>query len=401
MIEINMLINKNNLFKTKTYISWTLFLLSLVTISAQAIIPQPPSLAAKSYVLVDYHSGKVIAENKRDLAVAPASLTKMMTSYVVSSELASGNISTEDEVVISSNAYAQNPVFKGSSLMWLEVGKSVKVKELIKGLIVSSGNDAAVALAEHVAGSEEAFVELMNHHAQALGMLDTRFENSHGLSAKQQKTTAYDMALLGIALIRDYPEEYKLYKQKKYTYNNIPTYNRHPLLTDTSLTVDGIKTGHTKEAGYCLVSSATKDGMRLISVVMGTDSKNSRKIESKKVLSYGFRFFETVKPIQMGKLLHQSKIWMGEEDQVELGVNQTIYVTIPRGKSKDLKARFVVEKDLNAPISQGQPAGKIYFSLAGDDIAEYPLVALKEVKEAGFFGRLFDSIIKWFSSLFD
>lgn len=389
-------------FIIKNYHKLTLLvLLSLTHLSASAIIPQAPSLAVKSYVLMDYDSGEIIAENNPHLSVAPASLTKMMTSYVVSTELASGNISLQDDVTISSNAYAQNPVFKGSSLMWLEVGKSVKVAELVKGLIVSSGNDAAVALAEHVAGSEDAFVELMNHHAQVLGMSNTQFENSHGLSAQQHKTTAYDMALLGIALIRDYPEEYQLYQQKKYTYNNIPTYNRHPLLSDTSLMVDGIKTGHTEEAGYCLVSSAVKDGMRLVSVVMGTDSKKMRKVESKRILSYGFRFFETVKPIETGKLLHQSKIWMGEEDQVELGVNKAIYVTIPRGKSKELKARFMIQKDLSAPIKQGQVAGKIYFSLAGKDIAEHPLVTLKAVKEAGFFGRLYDSVAQWFSSLFE
>jgi len=221
-------------FIIKNYHKLTLLvLLSLTHLSASAIIPQAPSLAVKSYVLMDYDSGEIIAENNPHLSVAPASLTKMMTSYVVSTELASGNISLQDDVTISSNAYAQNPVFKGSSLMWLEVGKSVKVAELVKGLIVSSGNDAAVALAEHVAGSEDAFVELMNHHAQVLGMSNTQFENSHGLSAQQHKTTAYDMALLGIALIRDYPEEYQLYQQKKYTYNNIPTYNRHPLLSDT------------------------------------------------------------------------------------------------------------------------------------------------------------------------
>lgn len=388
--------------KAKTFYKLiALTILGFFHYSVTAITPKAPSLAAKSYILMDYYSGEVIAENQPHLSVAPASLTKMMTSYVVSTELASGNISLDDEVTISSNAYAQNPVFKGSSLMWLEVGKSVKVEELVKGLIVSSGNDAAVALAEHIAGTEEAFVELMNHHAQALSMTNTQFENSHGLSAKQHKTTAYDMALLGIALIRDYPEEYKLYQQKKYTYNNIPTYNRHPLLSDTSLDVDGIKTGHTQEAGYCLVSSAVKDGMRLISVVMGTDSKKARKVESKRILSYGFRFFETVKPIEAGKLLHKSKIWMGEEEHLELGVNQSTYVTIPRGKSKELKARFVVEKKLNAPIEQGQVAGKLYFSLADDDIAEYPLVALKEVKEAGFFGRLYDSVAQWFSSLFE
>lgn len=367
----------------------------------QAITPKAPSIAAKSYVLMDFYSGKIIAQDNPDLSVAPASLTKMMTSYVVSAELASGNISLQDNVVISANAYAQNPVFKGSSLMWLEVGKSVKVEELIKGLIISSGNDAAVALAEHIAGTEEAFVELMNHHAQELGLTSTFFENSHGLSAKSHKTSAKDMAVLGVALIHDYPEEYNLYKEKKYTYNNIPTYNRHPLLSDVSMQVDGIKTGHTEEAGYCLVSSAKKDEMRLISVVMGTKSQQARKVESKRLLSYGFRFFETIQPLKSGKTLHQSRIWMGEENEIELGIMQDIYVTIPKGKSESLKAHFVVEKNLSAPINKGKKAGRVFFSLGKETIAEYPLVALQEVKEAGFFGRMSDSVSQWFDSLFD
>lgn len=381
------------------------FTLALLVFSAafsvQAITPRPPSLAAKSYVLMDHQSGKIIAQNNPDLSVAPASLTKMMTSYVVSSELASGNISLDDIVTISANAYAQNPVFKGSSLMWLEVGKQVKVSELIKGLIVSSGNDAAVALAEHVAGSESAFTELMNYQAQQLGLTNTFFENAHGLSASKHKTTARDMAVLGMALIRDYPHEYELYKQTRYTYNNIRTYNRHPLLSDPSLSVDGIKTGHTEEAGYCLVSSATKDDMRLVSVVMGTKSEQARKVESKKILSYGFRFFETVKPLEAEKLLHKPRLWMGQENDVELGIAEDVYVTIPRGKASKLKAQFVVEKNLQAPISKGQQAGKVFFMLGNEVVAEHPLVALKAVEEAGFFGRTADSVSLWFDSLFE
>lgn len=369
--------------------------------SAQSIVPKAPSLAAKSYVLMDYDSGKILAQNNPDLPVAPASLTKMMTGYVVSFELAAGNIKMDDEVTISINAYAQNKVFEGSSLMWLEVGKQVKVSELIKGLIISSGNDAAVALAEHVAGTEGAFAELMNHHAQQLGLTHTTFENAHGLSATQHQTTARDMAILAKALIRDFPEEYTLYKERKYTYNNIQTYNRHPLLTEPSLNVDGIKTGHTSEAGYCLVSSATKNDMRLIAVVMGTDSKQARKVESKKLLTYGFRFFETVKPLEAGKLLHKPKIWMGEEDEVALGIAEDIYVTIPRGQVDQLKAHFVVEKNLSAPIKQGQRAGKVFFMLDKEAIAEYPLVALEDVKEAGFLGRTADSLAQWFDSLFE
>jgi serine-type D-Ala-D-Ala carboxypeptidase (penicillin-binding protein 5/6) len=400
MIQIFTLLSK--LFNYKPLVSLqALVLLTSLSFSAQAIVPKAPALAAKSYVLMDYDSGKIIAQNNPDLPVAPASLTKMMTSYVVSSELAAGNISLDDIVTVSKNAWASSPVFAGSSLMWLEVNKQVKVAELIKGLIISSGNDAAVALAEHVAGTEGAFTELMNHHAKQLGMTNSSFENSHGLSAKTHKTTARDMAILAMALIRDFPHEYDLYKQTKYKYNNIETYNRHPLLSDPSLNVDGIKTGHTEEAGYCLVSSATKGEMRLISVVMGASSEQARKVESKKILSYGFRFFETVKPLEAGKLLHKPRIWMGEDDQVELGIADDIYVNIPRGKASMLKAHFVVEKDLSAPISRGQRAGKVFFVLEGETIAEHPLVALKTVEEAGFFGRTSDSVSRWFDSLFD
>lgn len=381
--------------------SITIFFALSLSFNSIAIVPKPPSLAAKSYILMDYDSGKIIAEHNPDMLVAPASLTKMMTGYVVSHELEAGNISADDVVTISPNAYAQNPVFKGSSLMWLEVGKQVKVSELIKGLIVSSGNDAAVALAEHVAGSESAFTELMNHHAELLGLSNTSFENAHGLSATSHKTSARDMAILGKALIKEFPEEYKLYKVKSYKYNNIETYNRHPLLSETTMLVDGIKTGHTEEAGYCLVSSALKGDMRLIAVVMGTKSKQSRKAESKKLLSHGFRFYETIKPLEAGKKLHKSRIWMGEKEEIELGIAEDIYVTVPRKKTNDLKARYIVEKDLSAPIKKGQRAGKVFFVLDDETIAEYPLVALEEIPEAGFFGRTADSVSRWFDSLFE
>ncbi len=403
LIMINIFLNKLQLLSARNLLKKTLLVLGLcfTTYSVNAITPSAPSIDAKSYVLMDYDSGKVIAENNPDLPVAPASLTKMMTSYVVSTELASGNITLNDLVTVSSNAYAQNKTFEGSSLMWLEVGKTVLVSDLIKGLIISSGNDAAVALAEHIAGTEEAFAELMNYHAKKLGMTNSLFENAHGLSAKMHKTTAKDMAILGMALIRDFPEEYSHYKETKFTYNNIETYNRHPLLADPSINVDGIKTGHTQEAGYCLVSSATKDNMRLVSVVMGTDSLNARKVETKKILSFGFRFYETVKPLVAGKLLHKAKVWMGEEDEIELGIAKDIFVTIPRGKSNNLSANFVVEKEINAPINKGQRVGKVFFVLDKETIAEYPLVALNEIREAGFFGRTSDSISRWFSSLFN
>ena len=274
-------------------------LLSVCSLShAQTIIPSAPEVNAKGHILIDYATGKVIAESNADILLAPASLTKMMTSYIIGKELASGNISNEDPVRISEKAWAKN--FPESSKMFMEVGTEVPVSLLNQGIIVASGNDACVAMAEHIAGSEGAFAQLMNAHAEQLGMYSSFFENSHGLDSKEHKTTARDMATLAIALIRDVPEEYKLYSQKSFTYNNIKQYNRNSLLWDKSMNVDGLKTGHTSQAGYSLVTSATKGDMRLVSVVMGTDSERARKVESKKLLNYGFRFYEThlIKPVK-------------------------------------------------------------------------------------------------------
>jgi len=377
-----------------------LLVISSLVFSVNAIVPAAPDLSAKSYVLMDFDSGKILVENNADIPLPPASLTKMMTSYVVSAEIAEGNLKLSDKVHISKNAWAQNPLFKGSSLTWVEVNTDVTVEELLKGVIIQSGNDASVALAEHIAGSEDVFATLMNQHAARLGMTNTHFKNSNGLPADGHQSTARDLAILTAAMIKNYPEDYAYYKEKWFTYNGIKQPNRNSLLWDESLNVDGVKTGHTEAAGFCLVSSATKNDMRLISVVMGTKSKNSRKVEGKKLLSYGFRFFETVKPLKAGEQLHQQEIWMGEKEIISLGIDKDIYLTIPRGKAKNLKARYVVEKELEAPIIKGQLVGKIFFSLNDEDIAEHPLVALEEIKEAGFFGRMSDSIGRWFSSLF-
>ncbi len=387
------------MFKFRLKISM-ICLFALFAMNASAIIPAAPDLSAKSYLLMDFDSGKIIVEHNADMPVPPASLTKMMTSYVVSAEIASGNLNLTDKVSISKNAWAQNPEFAGSSLTWIEVNTEVTVDDLLKGVIIQSGNDASVALAEHIAGSEDVFADLMNQHAEKLGMVNTNFENSNGLPAEGHLSTARDLALLTAAMIRDYPEEYIYYKEKWFTYNGIKQANRNKLLWDESLNVDGVKTGHTEAAGYCLVSSATKNNMRLISVVMGTNSKETRKVESKKLLSYGFRFYETIKPLEAGKQLHQQQIWMGEKDIVNLGIASDIFLTIPRGQAKNLKARYVVEKDIEAPIAKGQLVGKVFFSLAEENYAEYPLVALEDVEEAGFFGRMSDSVSRWFGSIF-
>jgi serine-type D-Ala-D-Ala carboxypeptidase (penicillin-binding protein 5/6) len=357
---------------------------------AQSIMPQPPEVAAKGHILVDFDTGKVLAENNADMSLAPASLTKMMTSYVIGTELKKGNINNSDMVTISENAWAKN--FPGSSLMFIEVGSQVSVADLNKGIIIQSGNDACVAMAEHIAGSESAFVDLMNAHAQRLGMHSSRFGNAHGLPSAENYSTPRDMAILSAALIRDVPEEYALYAEKEFTFNNIKQYNRNSLLWDRSLEVDGIKTGHTDEAGYSLITSATRDGMRLISVVMGTSSERARQAENKKLLSYGFRFFETFVPYQAGEKFAEQRIWQGDKENIQLGILQAVQVTIPRGKRNDLQADFTLNQQLIAPINKGQQVGSIFLKLNGEDIATYPLVALEDVEEGGFFSRMIDYI---------
>lgn len=367
-----------------------------VVSASPIVVPDAPQIAAKGFVLMDFHSGKVLAEKEMNTKLSPASLTKMMTSYVIGQELERGNISLQDDVTISKNAWAKN--FPDSSKMFIEVGTTVKVEDLNRGIIIQSGNDACVAMAEHIAGSEDAFVDLMNAWADTIGMTNTHFGNVHGLDNNNLYSTPYDMALLGSALIRDVPDEYRIYSEKKYTYNGITQYNRNGLLWDKSMNVDGIKTGHTSNAGYSLVSSATEGKMRLVAVVMGTKSANARKSESKKLLSYGFRFFETVAPHKAGETFVEEKIWMGAKDTVSLGLDQDTYVTLPRGQAKSLKASFILEKELQAPIMKGDVVGKLYYQLEGEDIAEYPLLALENVEEGSLFSRLWDYIVMLFKS---
>lgn len=376
-----------------------LVLFSAISFSAASlaqsisIVPNPPNMNAKGHILIDYTTGKVIAEGNADALLAPASLTKMMTSYIIGIELQAGNITNEDQVKISKNAWATgNPVLSGSSLMFLEVGKEVPVSLLNQGIIVASGNDACIAMAEHIAGSEEAFADLMNAHAQQLGMASSYFENSHGLDSTEHKTTPRDMATLATALIRDVPEEYELYKQRVFTFNDIKQYNRNGLLWDKSMTVDGLKTGYTSEAGYSLVTSATKGGMRLISVVMGTASERARKVESKKLLNYGFRFFETVTPYKAGEKFASNRVWMGDIKEVNLGILSSTPITIPRGQSKKIETNVELSKQLVAPLAKGEVVGKLFLSLNGEDIAEYPLVTLQEVNEGSMFSRLVDYV---------
>lgn len=357
---------------------------------ASTIIPSAPEINAKGFILVDYTTGKVIAEGNADSQLAPASLTKMMTSYIIGKELQSGNIKKDDKVTISETAWAKN--FPDSSKMFIEVGTEVPVELLNQGIIVSSGNDACVAMAEHIAGSESAFADLMNAHAEQLGMSSSYFENSHGLHSSQHFTTPRDMATLAKALIRDVPEEYEVYKQKSFTYNNIKQYNRNGLLWDKSINVDGLKTGHTSQAGYSLVTSATKGDMRLITVVMGTESERARKVESKKLLNYGFRFFETFTPYKAGEKFVADRVWMGDTKEVDLGILIDTPITIPRGQRKNLQANFELDRQLTAPLAKGEVVGKLFLQLDGEDIAQYPLVTLQEINEGSMFSRLIDYV---------
>jgi len=365
-------------------------LVTILTGSLFAVIPTAPEMSARAYVLMDYDTGQILVSKNENIQIPPSSLTKMMTSYVMSDEVAKGNISYQDKVTISKNAWAKK--FPGSSLMFIEVGTEVLLEDLKRGIIISSGNDASVAEAEHIAGSEEGFAELMNHHAKRLGMLDTFFENSNGLPTESHLTTAHDMALLTKALIHDFPDDYEVYKEKEYTYNGIKQYNRNSLLWDRSMNVDGVKTGHTEAGGYSLIASGTRDNMRLISVVLGTASKSARKQQNKRLLNFGFRFYETVEPVRPGQVLHKQRMWYGEKEEIALGLADTILLTIPRGDGDNLKANFTINDELEAPIKKGQVLGKVYFELDGKIIKELPLVSLEDIQEAGVWSRFTDYI---------
>lgn len=342
---------------------------------------------------MDYHTGTVLVERDADKRLNPASLTKLMTAYVAGQEVKSGNISLDDEVVISRNAWAKN--FPDSSKMFIEVGTSVSLSDLYRGLIVQSGNDASVAIAEHVAGSEAGFVGLMNSWANQLGLSNSAFTNPHGLDSDGLYSTPRDIATLGRAIIRDLPDIYPLYSETSFTYNGITQYNRNGLLRDRSMSVDGMKTGYTSGAGYSLATSATNGDMRLVAVVMGAKSPSVRESESKQLLSYGFRFFDTVVPTQAGKEVATARVWMGNQDELKVGVDRDIYLTLPKGDVNKLEAEVEYNGDLMAPIQQNQVVGKVLYKVDGDVVKEAELVALEPVDEGGIFKRLMD----WFKRL--
>lgn len=388
-------------------LSGAFLLMSLSTAhAADPMAPAAPDVDARAWILMDYHSGKVLAEGNADEKLDPASLTKLMTSYVVGQALKAGKIHLDDKVTVGKDAWATgNPALRGSSLMFLKPGDQVSVADLNKGVIIQSGNDASIAIADYVAGSQDAFVGLMNGYAKRLGLTNTTFKTVHGLDAPGQFSTARDMALLGKALIHDVPDEYAIHKEKEFTFNKIRQPNRNRLLWSSSMNVDGMKTGTTAGAGYNLVASATQGDMRLISVVLGAKTDGIRFRESEKLLTWGFRFFETVTPIKPDAAFVNQRVWFGDSSEVKLGAGEAGSVTIPKGQLKNLKATYTLTSpQLTAPLKQGQVVGTIDFQLNGKNIEQRPLVVMEAVNEGGFFSRMWDFVLmkfhQWFGSWF-
>lgn len=361
------------------------------------VIPAPPELGVAAYILVDADSGEVLVEKNADQRLPPASLTKMMTSYVLSYELTSGRVKLSDMATVSQNAWAKN--FPGSSLMFLQVGTQVSLDDLHRGIIISSGNDASVAVAEHLAGSESGFADVMNQHAKMLGMANTHYMNSHGLPHPDHYTTARDLARLAVGIIKNFPNDYPLYAEKEFLFNGIKQPNRNRLLwRDPS--VDGLKTGHTAEAGFCLVASAKRDGMRLVSVVMGSSSDESRMQESQNLLSHGFRYYKTHKLYSAGDVLKEARIWGGKKDQIALGIAKDIYLTIPLGRDKDVTAELLLDDVTMAPVNGGDEKGTVVIKLPEKELLRVPLVAQESVEASNIFSRLVDRALLFFRKLF-
>ncbi|HLD66076.1 MAG TPA: D-alanyl-D-alanine carboxypeptidase family protein [Pseudomonas sp.] len=383
-----------------TSLTQRLYLLVLLTVTpaawaAEQVVPAPPQLAATAYVLMDAVSGNILVQNNGDQRLPPASLTKLMTAYMATLEIRRGQIGEKDLVTISENAWRT-----GGSRMFIQVGTQVSVSDLLHGIIIQSGNDASVAIAEHIAGSEGAFVDMMNTTAQRLGMDNSHFMNATGLPDPEHYASAADMAKLARAIIYEDPEHYAIYSQKEFFWNNIKQPNRNLLLWRDK-TVDGLKTGHTEEAGFCLVSSAVRDGMRLVTVVFGTKSEQARAAETQKLLTYGFRFFETQTFHKKGAELAQAVVWKGAERQVKAGLAQDLTLSAQKGQLKNMVASMTLDPQLIAPIAQGAVIGKVEVKLGDKLVQSADLVALEAVEEGGFFRRLWDGIRLFFFGLFN
>jgi len=368
-------------------------------VQAENAVPAPPQLAAKAYLLMDATSGAVLVEHNADERLPPASLTKMMTAYVLAEEINAGRVSETDMVKITENSYSQNPLFAGSSLLYIEPGVDVSIADLQRGIIISSGNDSSVAVAEHIAGTEAVFAEMMNTNAKRLGMTNTHYVNSHGLPDPRHLTTARDLAILARAMINDHPKQYSIYKELEFTFNNIRQYNRNTLLREDP-SVDGLKTGHTAEAGYCLVASALRGDMRLIAVVMGTASTKARKNDAASLFNYGFNFYQTKTLFEPMTELAKPRIWKGQEDYVPVGVLDKTVLTLQHGKHDKLVTSVAINEELVAPIAVGDPVGTVTVSLDDTAVLQTPVVALAAVESGGFFARLWDSILMLIASLF-
>lgn len=354
-----------------------------------------PGIAAESWLLMDYESGAVLAQANADARLAPASLVKIMTSYVTGYALNTGALSTSDRVTIDHDAWAAgNPHLQGSALMFLKPGDRVTVDDLNKGVVVQSGNDASIALANYIAGSENTFVDVMNEHARALGLSNTRFKTVHGLAAEGQYSSARDMALLSRALISEMPAEYALYKIREFTFNNVRQYNRNRLLWSTSLNVDGLKTGNSREGGYSMVTSAMLDGRRLIAVVMGAKSDRLRFQATEKLLKWGFRSFETVSLVKADEPFMSTRVWFGETRSVRLNAGPQSAISVPYGQSGDVRLSAVLDSpELKAPLQAGQVVGVINYQLGSRQIAVKPLVVMESIETGGFLSRAWDYLL--------
>ena len=358
------------------------------------MIPAAPELNAEGYLLMDAVTGKVLVEFNTEQRLPPASLTKIMTSYISAQELARGTIKLDDQVLVSVKAWRME-----GSRMFVREGTKVRLEDLLRGIIIQSGNDASVALAEHSAGSEEAYVDLMNQYGARLGMRNTNFMNVTGLPHENHYTTVEDLAKLTAALIREFPEHYRMYAEKSFTYGGIAQPNRNRLLMRDS-SVDGVKTGHTEAAGYCLVASAVRDDMRLISVMMGASSEGSRTSESQQLLSYGFRYYETASIYDAGEILKPVRVWGGKQQVVNLGVTENVAMTIPRGSRSQLKAEINQQPEIHAPLDKGEKLGELRVNTVGGESHVFPVRAMSSVQEAGFFTVIWDAIQLFFLKLF-
>lgn len=383
------------------HVSSALILLALTPALSQAqqLIPSAPELAAKSWILVDAETGHVIVEHNADMQLPPASLVKMMTTYIVSNEIAEGRVKKDEMVLISDNAWEKGGAKTDGSTMFLSPRSRVSVMDLMRGVIIQSGNDASIALAEHISGDEDAFSDSMNQQAALLGMTGTEYYNATGLPYERMVSTARDLSILARAIIQEHPEHYKIYSEKYFKHNNINQPNRNRLLWRDS-SVDGLKTGHTEEAGYCLVASAKRKDMRLISVVLGAASDKTRASQSQKLLSYGFRFFNTKTIYKVGDIIKENaKVWYGQEEFLNLTISDDVTLTLARGAEKKLEANILLDEQIKAPIAVGEELGRLQVSLEGEILVDTPLVAAKAVEQSGLFARFVDWIVLFITEL--